>query len=50
MIHELLAIKNNRVSLKDNALEEPEVVISQHDDDFFNKIMFRNYGEVAEEI
>lgn len=50
MIHELLTIKNNRVSLENKSLEEPEVVISQHDDDFFRKIMFRNYGEVAEEI
>lgn len=50
MIHELLGIKNNRVNLLDNKLEEPEVVVSQHDDDFFNKIMFKNYGEVAQEI
>jgi hypothetical protein len=50
MIHELLTIYNNRVSLKDKGLEEPEIVISQYDDDFFKNIMFRNYGEVAEEI
>lgn len=50
MIHELLGIKNNRVHLLDNKLEEPEVVVSQHDDEFFNKIMFKNYGEVAQEI
>jgi len=49
-IHELIGIKNNRVNLKNEELEEPEVVISQHDDDFFKKIMFKNYGEVAESI
>jgi hypothetical protein len=31
-------------------LEEPEVVVSQHDDEFFDKIMFQNFGEVADEI
>lgn len=36
--------------MKNEALEEPEVVISQHDDDFFKQIMFKNYGEVAESI
>jgi vacuolar protein sorting-associated protein 45 len=50
MIHELLIIKNNRVVIPGVKLEEPEVVVSQHDDEFFNKIMFRNFGEVADEI
>jgi hypothetical protein len=31
-------------------LEEPEVVVSQHDDEFFDKIMFKNFGEVADDI
>ncbi len=50
MIHELLTISNNRVIMPGVKLEEPEVVVSQHDDDFFEKIMFRNFGEVADEI
>jgi vacuolar protein sorting-associated protein 45 len=50
MIHELLTIKNNRVIVPGVKIEEPEVVVSQHDDDFFDKIMFRNFGEVADEI
>lgn len=50
MIHELLTINNNRVIMPGVKLEEPEVVVSQHDDDFFEKIMFRNFGEVADEI
>lgn len=50
MIHELLTINNNRVKIPNVKLEEPEVVISQQDDEFFDKIMFNNFGEVAEEI
>ena len=50
MIHELIGIVNNRVNMKDSKLEEPEVVVSQHDDPFFAKIMYKNFGEVAEEI
>ena len=48
MIHELLTINNNRVKIPNVKLEEPEVVISQQDDEFFSKIMFNNFGEVAE--
>jgi vacuolar protein sorting-associated protein 45 len=50
MIHELLTITNNRVNIPGVKLEENEVVVSQHDDEFFQKIMFKNFGEVAEEI
>lgn len=50
MIHELLVITNNRVNIPGVKLEENEVVVSQHDDEFFQKIMFKNFGEVAEEI
>lgn len=50
MIHELLTINNNRVVIPGEKLQEPEVVVSQHDDEFFDKIMFRNFGEVADEI
>ena len=53
MIHEILEIKNNRVDLKhlDNIEEEmKEVVLSSEDDRFYKSIMFKNFGEVAEEI
>ena len=53
MIHEILEIKNNRVDLKhlDNIEEEmKEVVLSSDDDKFYKSIMFKNFGEVAEEI
>lgn len=52
MVHELLTIKDNRVDLKMDNLppEAREVVLSSDEDDFFRKIMFKNYGEVAEEI
>lgn len=53
MIHEILGIRNNRVDLKHvENLEEDmkEVVISCDDDKFYKKIMFKNFGEVAEDI
>lgn len=46
MIHELIGINNHRVKL-DNG---EEVVISPDQDDFFNKCMYKNYGEMAEEL
>ena len=53
MIHEILEIKNNRVDLKHiENLEEDmkEVVLSCDDDKFFKSIMYKNFGEVAEDI
>jgi vacuolar protein sorting-associated protein 45 len=53
MIHEILEIKNNRVDLKhiENLEEEmKEVVLSSEDDRFYRKIMYKNFGEVAEDI
>ena len=53
MVHELLEIQSNRVDLKhlDHlSAEMKEVVLSSDDDQFFRSIMFKNYGEVAEEI
>jgi hypothetical protein len=50
MIHELLGIQTNRVTMRNQALEEPEVVIAPHEDSFFKSIMYKNYGEVAESI
>jgi vacuolar protein sorting-associated protein 45 len=53
MIHEILNIKNNRVDLKhiDNLEEEmKEVVLSIDDDQFYRTIMYKNFGEVAEDI
>lgn len=53
MIHEILEIRNNRVDLKHvENLEDDmkEVVLSCEDDKFFKKIMYKNFGEVAEDI
>jgi vacuolar protein sorting-associated protein 45 len=53
MIHEILDIKNNRVDLKhlDNLeADMKEVVLSSDDDKFYRKIMYKNFGEVAEDI
>lgn len=53
MIHEILELKNNRVDLKHvENLEEDmkEVVLSCEDDKFFKSIMYKNFGEVAEDI
>lgn len=53
MVHELLGIQNNRVDLKHlkNVSDEmKEVVLSCDDDEFFRKIMFSNFGDVAESI
>lgn len=53
MIHELLGLQNNRVDLKHLshlADEMKEVVLSSDDDEFFKKIMFSNFGDVADSI
>ena len=53
MIHELLSISKNRVDLSHIASlpqEMKEVVISSDDDEFFRKVMFSNFGEVADSI
>ena len=53
MIHELLGIHRNRVDLKhvpSLSEEMKEVVLSCDDDDFFKKIMFSNFGDVADAI
>ena len=53
MIHEVLDIKNNRVDLKHvENLEQDmkEVVLSPEDDTFYRQIMYKNFGEVAEDI
>jgi vacuolar protein sorting-associated protein 45 len=53
MIHELLGISRNRVDLKhvQNLSEEmKEVTISSENDEFYNKIMFSNFGDVADAI
>ena len=53
MVHELMGIQNNRVDLKhlDHLPQEmKEVVLSSDDDTFYQNVMYKNYGEVAEEI
>jgi vacuolar protein sorting-associated protein 45 len=53
MIHEILDIKSNRVDLKhvDNLADDmKEVVLSPDEDKFYRRIMYKNFGEVAEDI
>ena len=53
MIHELLGLKNNKVDLKHLSHlsdEMKEVVLSWDEDEFFRKIMFSNFGDVADAI
>jgi vacuolar protein sorting-associated protein 45 len=55
MIHEILSIKNNRVDLKhlENVEEDMKEVVlapSADEDPFYRKIMYKNFGEVAEDI
>ena len=53
MIHELLGISRNQVDLKhvQNLSEEmKEVTISSENDEFYSKIMFSNFGDVADAI
>lgn len=53
MIHELLGISKNRVDLsmvKGISEEMKEVVLSCHEDEFFDKVMYMDFGEVAEQI
>jgi vacuolar protein sorting-associated protein 45 len=53
MIHELLTLNLNRVDLKhieSLPSEMREFVVSCAEDEFFRKIMFSNFGDVAESI
>ena len=53
MIHELIGINNNRVDLshvQSLPADMKEVVISCEDDEFFQKVMYENFGEVANQI
>ncbi|CAG9862169.1 unnamed protein product [Phyllotreta striolata] len=53
MVHELLTINNNRVSLSDiNGIpkELSEVVLSVEQDAFYAKNIFMNYGEIGTNI
>ncbi|KAI1301897.1 Vacuolar protein sorting-associated protein 45 [Halotydeus destructor] len=53
MLHELLAIANNRISLADVpgvTKELKEVVLSSEHDDFYEKNMYLNYGEISSNI
>jgi len=53
MVHELLGLHRNRVDLKHLSHlsdEMKEVVLSCDDDEFFKKIMYSNFGDVADAI
>eukprot|EP00899_Mesostigma_viride_P003438 jgi/Mesvir1/13095/Mv06075-RA.1 len=53
MVHELLGINNNRVSLKhveSLPKDQQEVVLSAHQDPFFLANMFENYGDLGASI
>lgn len=53
MVHELLTIKNNRVSLEKVpgiSKEMQEVVLSAEHDELYGKHMYHNFGEVASSI
>ena len=53
MIHELLGLNANKVDLKHIshlADEMKEVVVSCDEDEFFQQIMFSNFGDVANAI
>lgn len=53
MVHELLAINNNRVNLSDIpgvSKELAEVVLSAEQDQFYAKNLFLNFGEIAQNI
>ncbi|EDQ93117.1 uncharacterized protein MONBRDRAFT_13583 [Monosiga brevicollis MX1] len=53
MVHELLTIQKNRVSLADvpgAPKEMPEVVLSSEADDFYTENMYSNFGEIGEAI
>jgi vacuolar protein sorting-associated protein 45 len=53
MVHELLGIQRNRVDLRhiqSLSDEMKEVTLSCEDDEFYKKIMFSNFGDVADAI
>ncbi|EDO39542.1 predicted protein [Nematostella vectensis] len=53
MVHELLTIRNNRVDLSkcpDVARDLQEVVMSAEHDEFYQKNMYLNFGEIGQNI
>lgn len=46
MIHEIIGINNHRVKLSSGE----EIVISPDQDEFFGSVLYKNYGEMAEEL
>mmetsp|Transcript_29069 Transcript_29069/g.25712 ORF Transcript_29069/g.25712 Transcript_29069/m.25712 type:complete len:325 (+) Transcript_29069:466-1440(+) len=46
MIHELIGTKNHRVKLE----KGEEIVINPDQDEFYGKNMYKNYGEMSEEL
>jgi len=52
MVHELLGIRNNRVSLKHapNVKEDMQEVVLSMSDKFFEENMFSNFGDLGESI
>ena len=53
MVHELLGINNNRVSLADVpnvSREMQEVVLSSESDEFYSANKYSNFGEIAMSI
>ncbi|KAF4531830.1 hypothetical protein B566_EDAN000856 [Ephemera danica] len=53
MVHELLTINNNRVSLADVpgiSAELKEVVLSAENDEFYSESLYSNFGETGQKI
>ena len=50
MVHELIGIKNNRVSVCDSSNEKQDMVISSLGDTFFKENMYANYGDLGSAI
>ena len=47
MVHEVLNIENNRVKLDTAGGKQEEFVLSAHQDPFFKKYMYKNFGDLG---
>ncbi|ETB57202.1 hypothetical protein YYC_05014 [Plasmodium yoelii 17X] len=50
MLHELIGIDNNKIILDSNNSEESQIVMSSNYDDFYNKHLFDNFGDLGKAV
>jgi len=52
MVHQYLGVENGRINMEDFDVpkEQKQIVLCEHDDDFFRRTMFYNFGDLGLEM